>query len=88
MDLIAWVAVGVLIGWVASMMMGPRAGQGLLFTILVGVAGAVAGGMLLLPMFGTVPVAPGELTLHGLALPFLGSVILVAVVWFYRRNFG
>lgn len=88
MDLIAWVAVGALIGWLANMMMGPKAGQGLLSTVLVGVAGAVVGGMLLLPAFNTVPVAPGELTLHGLALPFLGSVVLVAAVWFYRRNFG
>ena len=88
MDLIAWMAVGALVGWLASMMMGAGTGQSLMSTVLVGMGGAVAGGTLLLPMFNTVPVAPGELTLHGLALPFLGSVVLVAAVWFYRRNFG
>ena len=88
MDLIAWVALGVLIGWLASMMMGPRSGQGLLSTMLVGVAGAVLGGMLLDPLFGAVPVSPGELTVSTLAMPFVGGVILVAAVWFYRRNFG
>jgi uncharacterized membrane protein YeaQ/YmgE (transglycosylase-associated protein family) len=88
MDLIAWVALGVLIGWLASMMMGPRSGQGLLSTMLVGVAGAVLGGMMLDPLFGAVPVSPGELTVSTLAMPFVGGVLLVAAVWFYRRNFG
>lgn len=88
MDLIAWVALGLLIGWLASMMMGPRSGQGLMSTMLVGIAGAVLGGMLLDPVFGTVPVSPGELTISTLAMPFLGGVVLVAAVWFYRRNFG
>jgi uncharacterized membrane protein YeaQ/YmgE (transglycosylase-associated protein family) len=87
MDFIAWVAMGALVGWLASMMMGARSGQGLLSTILVGVAGAVLGGMLLDPMFGSTYVT-GELTLNTLAMPFLGGVILVAAVWFYRRNFG
>lgn len=88
MELIAWVALGVLIGWLASMMMGPRSGQGLTSTMLVGIAGAVLGGMLLDPVFGTVPVSPGELTISTLAMPFLGGVVLVTAVWFYRRNFG
>ena len=87
MDLIAWVAMGALIGWLASMIMGPRSGQGLVSTLLVGVAGAVLGGMLLDPMFGSSYVT-GEPTVNTLAMPFLGGVVLVAAVWFYRRNFG
>ena len=86
MELIAWVALGLLIGWLAAMLMGPHARQGLLSTMLVGIAGAVLGGMLLDPLFGAVPVSP-EVTVSTLAMPFLGSVILVAAVWFYRRNF-
>jgi uncharacterized membrane protein YeaQ/YmgE (transglycosylase-associated protein family) len=88
MDFIAWVAMGALVGWLASMFMGARSGQGALSTILVGVAGAVLGGMLLDPLFGAVPISPGELTLNTLAMPFVGGVMLVAAVWFYRRNFG
>ena len=87
MDLIAWVSMGALVGWLASVLMGPHEGQGVLSTMLVGIAGAILGGMFLDPLFGTVPISPAELTLSTLAMPFVGGVILVVAVWFYRRNF-
>ena len=87
MDVVAWVSMGALVGWLASLLMGPHKGQGVIATMLVGIVGAVLGGWLLDPLFGTVPVSPGELTVSTLAMPFVGGVILVVAVWFYRRNF-
>jgi uncharacterized membrane protein YeaQ/YmgE (transglycosylase-associated protein family) len=87
MDVISWVTIGALVGWLASIWIGPYGRQGVVSTMLVGMVGGTLGGLFLDPVFGAVPVSPGEVTLSTLAMPFVGGVILVAAVWFYRRNF-
>lgn len=44
MSIIGWIILGGLAGWVASMIMGNNAQQGLLGNIVVGVIGALIGG--------------------------------------------
>ena len=45
-NLILWLVVGGVLGWIASMIMGTDAQQGILLNIIVGVVGAVLGGFL------------------------------------------
>lgn len=46
MTIIAWIVLGGIAGWLASMIMKTDASQGILLNILVGIVGAVVGGMI------------------------------------------
>jgi uncharacterized membrane protein YeaQ/YmgE (transglycosylase-associated protein family) len=80
MSIIIWLVWGGLIGWLASMVMGNNDRQGLVLNVLVGIAGAFLGGWLLGSAFGTSTINEGNLTMSGLFVSFLGSLILLVVV--------
>ena len=44
MGIIAWLILGGIAGWIASMIMGTDAQQGILMNIIVGIVGAFIGG--------------------------------------------
>ena len=46
MGILAWLIFGGLVGWIASMIMGTDAQQGILLNIVVGIVGALLGGFL------------------------------------------
>jgi len=46
-NLIVWIVVGGLAGWVASMIVGNNKSQGLLGNIVVGILGALVGGFVI-----------------------------------------
>ena len=72
MNFIIWVVIGGLIGWVASMIMRTDAQQGLLLNVVVGIIGALLGGWLLAPLFGTGTINQNDFSLGFvvIALPF------------------
>ena len=45
-DIITWVVIGGLAGWVASMIVGTDKSQGMLGNIVAGIVGALVGGFL------------------------------------------
>ena len=45
-DIITWIVVGGLAGWVASMIVGTNRSQGMVGNIVVGIVGALVGGLL------------------------------------------
>ena len=85
-NLIIWLVVGGVIGWLASMVMKTDAQQGIFLNIVVGIIGAMVGGWLLGPLFGTSTIGDGNFSLPGLLVAFLGAVILLAVVNLFRRG--
>ena len=46
-DIIAWVVMGALVGWIASKVMGTDAEQGGIANIVVGIVGAFVGGFVM-----------------------------------------
>ncbi len=46
MGLIAWLIFGGIVGWIASLIMGTDAQQGILLNIIIGIVGAFLGGLL------------------------------------------
>ncbi len=86
MNLIIWLIVGGLIGWVASIIMKTNAQQGVILNIVVGIVGALLGGWFLAPMFGTGTVNSGDFSAAGLGVSLLGAVILLAIVNLVRRG--
>jgi len=86
MNLIIWLVVGGLIGWIASIIMRTDGQQGLFLNIVVGIIGALLGGFLLAPLFGTGTINQGDFSLSGLLVSLVGAVILLAIVNLVRRG--
>jgi uncharacterized membrane protein YeaQ/YmgE (transglycosylase-associated protein family) len=86
MSFIIWLVIGGLVGWLASVVMKTDAQQGIVLNIVVGIIGALLGGWLLSPLFGTATINQGDFSLSGLLVSFLGAVILLAVVNLIRRG--
>jgi uncharacterized membrane protein YeaQ/YmgE (transglycosylase-associated protein family) len=86
MNIIVWLIVGGLIGWVASMLMRTNGQQGILLNVVVGVIGAVLGGWFLSPLFGVSTINQGNLSVPSLVVSLLGAVILLAIVNLVRRG--
>ena len=86
MNLIMWLIVGGVVGWVASMIMGTNAQQGILLNIVVGIAGAFLAGLLLTPLLGVGTLNQGNFSLPALLVSLIGAVILLGVVNLIRRG--
>ena len=86
MNLILWLIVGGLIGWVASLIMRTDAQQGVILNVVVGIVGALIGGWLLAPMLGTGTINSNDFSLAGLGVSLLGAVVLLAIVNLVRRG--
>lgn len=86
MNIIMWLVVGGLLGWVASLFMGTGTRQGILLNVVVGVVGAAVGGWLLSPLLGVSTINQGNFTMPALGVSFLGALILLAVVNLVRRG--
>ena len=86
MNLIIWLVVGGLIGWVASLIMKTDAQQGMVLNVVVGIVGALLGGWLLSPMVGAGTVNQGDFSLMGLLVSLAGAIILLFVVNLVRRG--
>jgi uncharacterized membrane protein YeaQ/YmgE (transglycosylase-associated protein family) len=85
-NLIVWLIVGGIIGWLASMVMKTDAQQGTILNIVVGIVGAFIGGWLLTPLFGGSNINQGSFSLPSLIVSLLGAIILLAVVNLLRRG--
>jgi uncharacterized membrane protein YeaQ/YmgE (transglycosylase-associated protein family) len=86
MNFIIWVVIGGLIGWAASIVMKTDAQQGVVLNVVVGIVGALVGGWLLSPLFGTGTINQNDFSLASLVVSLLGAIILLAVVNLLRRG--
>ena len=86
MNFIIWIVVGGLLGWVASMIMRTDAQQGMFLNVIVGIIGALLGGWLLAPLFGTGTINQNDFSISSLLVSLLGAVILLAIVNLFRRG--
>ena len=80
MSFIIWIVIGGIIGWLASMVMKTDAQQGIWLNMVVGIVGALLGGWLLTPLFGSGTINADDFSAVSLLVSFLGAVILLAVV--------
>ena len=86
MNIIIWLVVGGLIGWLASILMRTDGQQGILLNVVVGIAGAMLGGWLLSPLVGVSTINQSNFSVPGLLVSLAGAVILLAVVNLVRRR--
>ncbi len=84
-NFIIWIVVGGVVGWLASIVMKTDAQQGLLLNVVVGIVGALLGGWLLAPMFGTGTINQNDFSVSSLIVSLLGAIILVGLFKLIRR---
>lgn len=80
------IIVGGILGWLASKVMGTDAQQGILLNIVVGIIGALLAGLILSPLLGIAPITSGDFSIGALLVSFVGAIILLAIVNFFRRG--
>ena len=86
MGLILWLIVGGVVGWLASIVMRTDAQQGILLNIIVGIVGAILGGLLLAPLVGGGNITQGDFSISSLLVSLVGAIILLAIVNLFRRG--
>ncbi|MCC6617184.1 MAG: GlsB/YeaQ/YmgE family stress response membrane protein [Anaerolineae bacterium] len=83
MNILVWIIVGAIAGWLASIVMKTNASQGLLTDIIVGIVGGLIGGFVL-NLIGVGGAVTG-LNLGSILVAFIGAVILLALLRMLRR---
>lgn len=76
MGILAWLILGALAGWIASLIMKTDAQQGMVANIIVGIVGALLGGFVF-GLFGGSSVT--GFNLYSLLVAVVGAVILLAL---------
>lgn len=89
MNILIYLIIGALVGWVASLVMGTNRQQGLLLNIVVGIVGAFVAGWFISPILGISTINEGNYSLPALLVSLGGAVLLLGVVNLVRgRRFG
>ena len=82
MSFLVWIVLGLLAGFIASKIVNKR-GEGILLDILLGIIGAVVGGILF-GLFGARGVS--GLNLHSLIVAVIGAVVVLLIYHAVRRR--
>jgi uncharacterized membrane protein YeaQ/YmgE (transglycosylase-associated protein family) len=86
MNIIIWLAIGGLVGWIASLVMRTDAQQGVFLNVIVGIVGAVIAGWFISPLVGVPTINQDALSIGAIVVSLIGAVILLAVVNLLRRG--
>ncbi len=85
MNLIIWLVIGGVVGWLASIIMKRDGQQGILMNIVVGIVGALLAGWLISPLVGVGTINSG-LSIGTFLVSLLGAVVLLAIVNLFTRG--
>ncbi|MEX0624195.1 GlsB/YeaQ/YmgE family stress response membrane protein [Saccharospirillum sp.] len=85
MSIIVWLVMGGLVGWIASMIMGTNAQQGIILNVVVGIVGALIGGWLIGPLLGAGSINDG-ISIMSFIVSLIGAVILLTILSFFQRS--
>jgi uncharacterized membrane protein YeaQ/YmgE (transglycosylase-associated protein family) len=77
MEFLIWIIFGGIVGWIASLIMGTDAQQGIVLNIIVGIGGAVLGGWIM-NFFGERAVS--GFNLYSMVVAVIGAIVLIAIV--------
>lgn len=83
MGIIAWIILGGLAGWIASMFAKTNESMGIFANIVVGIIGALIGGFVF-GLFGGSGV--NGFNLYSLLVAIIGAFILLSIIKLFRRT--
>lgn len=81
MQLIGFLILGAIVGWLAGKIMSGR-GYGILWDIVLGIVGAFVGGFVFSLIFGTQPAG----LIISFVVALIGACVLVAIVHLVKRE--
>jgi uncharacterized membrane protein YeaQ/YmgE (transglycosylase-associated protein family) len=81
LDIILWIVIGAVAGWIAGELMRGR-GFGIVGNIIVGIVGAIIGGLI----FDALDFAPGLGIIGSLIMSLIGAIILLFVIGLFGRS--
>lgn len=82
MGIIAWIVLGGIAGWIASMIAGNNQNQGLIGNIVVGIIGAFIGGFLISLLGGT---GITGFDLWSILVAIMGATLLLFIMGRFRK---
>lgn len=85
MNLIIWLVIGGIVGWLASIVMKRDGQQGVLLNIVVGIVGALLAGWFISPLVGVGTINQG-LSVGSFLVSLLGAIVLLAIVNLFTRG--
>lgn len=83
-DILLWIILGAIAGWIASKIMNTDAEMGAMANIVVGILGALIGGFVVQVVTGADTTTGFNFTT--LLTAIVGAVILLAIVKAFRRG--
>ena len=75
MSIIGWLVLGLIAGFIASMLVN-KSGEGMIIDIVLGIVGAVVGGFLF-SLFGASPVT--GLNIYSMVVAVVGAVVVLVI---------
>jgi len=86
MNLILWLVLGGVVGWLASLIMRTDGQQGIVLNVVVGIVGAFLAGWFVAPLVGVGTINQNNFSLASVLVSLVGAVILLAIVNLFRRG--
>lgn len=86
MNIIIWIVVGGVLGWVVNLIMGSNRQQGAVLNIVAGIAGALLAGFFLSPLLGMGTIIDSGFSVGKLFVALIGVIILLVIANFFRRG--
>jgi len=80
MNIVIWLFVGGVIGWLASIMMKTDGQQGIVLNVVVGIVGALLAGWLISPLVGIATINHDAFSMSAMLVSFVGAMILLGIV--------
>lgn len=86
-DIIAWIILGAIAGWLAGMLVSGDEGLGVIGHIVLGIVGALVGGFLANALgFGSGRGGGDVVNLQSVIVAIIGAVLVVWVVGLFSRR--
>lgn len=85
MSFLIWLMLGIVIGYLGSLIMRSDADRGALLSTAAGILGALLAGRLLAPLLGGAP-DQGFFSVSAVLVSLLGAVVLVGLLNLVRRG--
>lgn len=85
MNILIWLIVGGVVGWLASIVMRTDGQQGLVLNVVVGIVGALLAGFVISPLLGIATINEG-ISVATFLVSLVGAIILLAIINLFRRG--
>lgn len=86
MSIILWIVMGLLVGWIASVITKTEREGGAALNVIVGALGAMLGGFLMRLLGRSSTVTHEAISLYSVFVAVLGASVLLAVLNLARRS--